>query len=335
MSPKVVCVGAHIVDVLGRPVVAIPPGQGRETLEEIRVTAAGTAGGTAVDLAKLGAEVASVGPIGDDTAGRLLRTLLSEHGVDASRLAVKPGLATPATILPIRPNGERPSLHAPGAMETLTADDIDWDLVAEADVLHIGGPDALGGFTEAVLPDLLRFARRHGTVTTMDLLRTAVRPELIELLRPSWEHIQYLLPNDDQIRAISGLQDLHQAALKVRATGVGTVVVTKGGDGSLIVGEGVTEDIPAFRIPVVDTTGCGDGYSAGFITGLCHGWDLLSAARLGTAAAALVAQGLGSDAGIVDLHTTLRFWLDRLDEMDGNAPPELESASGTRLVRRE
>ncbi len=52
---KVVCLGAHILDVLGRPVPDIPPGQGRRVLDEIRITAAGTAGGTAVDLAKLGA----------------------------------------------------------------------------------------------------------------------------------------------------------------------------------------------------------------------------------------------------------------------------------------
>jgi sugar/nucleoside kinase (ribokinase family) len=325
MTPKIVCIGVHIFDVLGRPVVDIPPGQGRLTLEEIRVTAAGTAGGTAVDLAKLGADVACIGPIGDDTAGRVLRTLLSEHGVDVERMAVKPGQATPSTILPIRPNGERPSLHAPGAMEALTANDIDWELVAAADVLHIGGPDALGSFTVDVLPELLRFARDHDTVTTMDLLRTAVHPQLMDVLRPSWENTQYLLPNDDQICAITGLGDIRQAADMVRANGVGTVVVTRGGEGSLVVGEALVEEVPAFRIPVVDTTGCGDGYSAGFIIGLCHGWNLPTAARLGTAASALVAQGLGSDAGIVDLPTTLSFWSQRLAEVGGEAPPELQS----------
>ncbi|MEU6262840.1 carbohydrate kinase family protein [Saccharopolyspora shandongensis] len=325
---KVVCVGAHIFDVLGRPVTEIPPGQGRLALEEIKVTAAGTAGGTAVDLAKLGAEVTSFGAVGDDTAGRVLKMLLTEHGVD-ERLAIKPGLATPSTILPIRPNGERPSLHAAGAMDALTAADIDWELVAEADVLHIGGPDALGDFTVSVLPELLRFANDHGTATTMDLLRTSVRPELIEILRPCWQHTHYLVPNDDQIRAITGIEDLHLAAEKMRAHGVGTVLVTRGGEGSLLVGEELTE-IPAFRVPVVDTTGCGDAYTAGFIAGLCQDWDLPSAARLGTAASALVAQGLGSDAGIVDLASTLGFWSERQAELGGAAPPPPTSSGRAR-----
>jgi sugar/nucleoside kinase (ribokinase family) len=58
---------------------------------------------------------------------------------------------------------------------------------------------------------------------------------------------------------------------------------------------------------VVDTTGCGDAYTAGFITGLCHGWDPVAAGRLGTAAAALVAQGLGSDATLTSLGQALEL----------------------------
>jgi sugar/nucleoside kinase (ribokinase family) len=307
---KVVCLGAHILDILGRPVTDIPPGQGRRVLEEIRITAAGTAGGTAVDLAKLGADVTSIGPVGDDVTGRLLLDLLAGHGVDVRHMARRPGLATPATMLPIRPNGERPALHAPGAMATLTAADVDLDLVAEADVLHIGGPDVLGDFTRDALPDLLRFAAEHGTVTSMDLLSLG-RPELVDVLRPSWERTRFLLPNDDQIRGVTGHDDLVAAADVVRACGVGTVVVTTGAEGCVVVADGGVERIPAFDVPVVDTTGCGDAFTAGFLVGLDAGDDLASAARLGTAAAALVAQGLGSDAGIVDLPSTLAFCMDR------------------------
>lgn len=301
---KVVCLGAHILDVLGRPVPDIPPGQGRRTLEEIRITAAGTAGGTAVDLAKLGAEVISIGPVGDDATGRLLLDLLSGHGVDVGHMAHRPGLATPATILPIRPNGERPALHAPGAMATLTAADVDLDLIAGADVLHVGGPDVLCDFTRDALPEMLRFAAAHGTVTSMDLLSTG-RPDLVELLRASWASTRFLFPNDDQIRGVTGCADLADAAGAVRAHGVETVVVTAGAQGCLLVTGGGAEPVPALDVPVVDTTGCGDAFSAGFLVGIGAGDSLTAAARLGTAAAALVAQGLGSDAGIVDLPSTL------------------------------
>jgi sugar/nucleoside kinase (ribokinase family) len=65
--------------------------------------------------------------------------------------------------------------------------------------------------------------------------------------------------------------------------------------------------LPSYDIKVIDTSGCGDAYCAGFIRGLSLGWKPTQCMRLGNAAAALVAQGLGSDAGIVDLDATLRF----------------------------
>ncbi|GAA4560620.1 sugar kinase [Pseudonocardia xishanensis] len=300
---RVVCLGAHILDVLGRPVTDIPAGQGRRVLEEIRVTAAGTAGGTAVDLAKLGADVVSVGPVGADAAGRMLRLLLADHGVDTSGLVAKPA-ATPATMLPIRPDGSRPALHAPGAMATLTGADVDPRLLAEADVVHVGGPDVLGDFALDALPELLRHARAHGTVVSMDLLSVA-RPELLDRLAVLWPLVDHLLPNDDQLRGLTGRADLAEAAAVLRGRGVGTVVVTRGGDGALVVSDAGAAQVPALAVPVVDTTGCGDAFTAGYLVGLDRGWSVVDAARLGTAAASLVAQGLGSDAGIVDLPSTL------------------------------
>ncbi len=319
MAPVVVCVGPQIIDVLIRPVTAIPPGQGGLLLDDARITAAGTAAGTAVDLAKLGARVFSVGAIGDDTAGRLLRLLFEEHRVDGTRLAVKAGEPTSTTVLPIRPNGERPSMHLSGATASLTADDIDWELIADADVLHVGGPDALGEFGIDVVPRLLRFAREHDTTTTVDLLRSHVPAGFVEHLAEAWPYVDYFLPNDDQLRKLTAIEDLETAGKAMCQLGVGTVAVTVGADGSYLIANGDVEHIPAIPSQVVDTTGCGDAYTAGLIVGLQRGWSPGLAGRLGTAAASLVAQGLGSDAGIVDFDSTLRYWAEHADLL-GAAP---------------
>ena len=88
------------------------------------------------------------------------------------------------------------------------------------------------------------------------------------------------------------------------------VAATCGADGVLLVdGEG-SQRVPAFEIEVVDTTGCGDAFSAGFMRGLSLGRAPADAARLGSACASLVAQGLGSDAGEFDLETADRFAAD-------------------------
>lgn len=308
MSAKVVCVGPHILDVLVRPVTEIPAGQGGLLLDDARLTAAGTAAGTAVDLAKLGAQVTSVGAIGDDPTGRFLRLLLDDHGVATGGLAVKRGERTATTILPIRPNGERPTLHLSGAGAMLTRDDVDWDAVAEADALHVGGPDSLGPFTAEVVPELLAFAREHGTTTSVDLLRTRIPADLIDQLATCWPLVDHFTPNDDQLRALTGESDLLEGARRMRDAGVGTVIVTRGGEGALIVADGLVEQVDAIPCDVVDTTGCGDAFTAGLIVGLHRGWDVVDAAGLATAAAGLVAQGLGSDAGIVDLAGTVDHW---------------------------
>jgi sugar/nucleoside kinase (ribokinase family) len=302
----VVCLGAHIVDILGRPVTDIPPGQGRRVLEEIRVTAAGTAAGTAVDLAKLGAGVVGMGPIGRDRLGDFLIGVLDEYGIETGHLARKDGAATPATMLPIRPDGSRPALHAPGAMASLTAGDVDLDTIAAADALHVGGPDVLGAFTTGALPDVLHHAHDNGVLVTMDMLSVGDERTL-ERLVPALKWTRYFLPNDDQLRRITRRDDLGEAAAELLALGVECVAVTRGADGSLLCTSGGAVEVPALDVPVVDTTGCGDAYSAGLITGLLRGDALPDAARLATAAAALVAGGLGSDAGIVDLPSTEKF----------------------------
>lgn len=301
---RVVSLGIHIVDILGRPVTHIPPGQGRLLLEEIRITAAGTAAGTSVDLVKLGAEVIAIGAIGDDLLADLLTSLLAGHGVDTQLLARKPGLRTSATMLPIRPNGERPALHMPGAASSLALEDIDLDAIASADLLHVGGPDVIGPFGGEPLRGVLRFAREQGLITTMDVLSQGDAAAW-EQLRPALQYVQYFLPNEDQLAGLTGTKDLTEAARVVLALGSEAVLVSRAAEGAALVTAGQRLDLPALPVQVVDTTGCGDAVTAGFITGLLRGWPLEQASWLAMAAASLVAGGLGSDAGIVDYPGTV------------------------------
>jgi sugar/nucleoside kinase (ribokinase family) len=312
---RVVSLGVHIVDILGRPVTRIPPGQGRQLLDEIRITAAGTAAGTSVDLAKLGAEVIAMGAVGDDRLADFLTWLLDGYGIDTRLLARKPGLQTSATMLPIRPNGERPALHAPGATSSLTRADVDLDVIATADVLHVGGPDVLGRFAGEPLRGVLEFARNNGVITTMDVLSPGDEVAWTRL-RPLLAFVDYFLPNEEQLGRLTGCAGLDEAAREVLALGPEAVLVSRGAEGSALVTADRFLDYPAFPAQVVDTTGCGDACSAGFITGLLRGWPPQDAAWLAMAAASLVVTGLGSDAGIVDLDGTL-------DVLRRHAPAEV------------
>jgi sugar/nucleoside kinase (ribokinase family) len=300
-----IALGVHVVDVLVRPVSEIPEGQGGQLVEQIRITPAGSAGGTAITLAKLGARVRSAGAIGTDELGEVLIELLHRQGVDTGLLVRRDDVQTSASVLPIRPDGSRPAFHVVGANGTYTAADAPWDAIAQATHLHLGAPEFMGGEEAA---KILSFAREHGVVTSADLLAPGEQAAAIrEWIAPAFPHLDYLLPNDEQLLALTGTDDLADGARALLGDGVGCVVATCGAEGAIVADADRVERVPAFAIDVVDTTGCGDAFSAGFLRGLALGRSRRESAVLGCAAAALVAQGLGSDHGDFDLASADAF----------------------------
>jgi sugar/nucleoside kinase (ribokinase family) len=302
---RAITLGVHVLDVLVRPVEAIPEGQGGQLVEEIRMTAAGTAAGTAITLAKLGAAVQSAGAVGTDALGDTLIALLRAAGVDTSLLHRRRDVQTSASVLPIRPDGSRPAFHVIGANGTLSAADAPYDAIAQATHLHLGAPEFMGGEEAA---KILSFARGHGVVTSADLLAPGEQATAIrDWIAPVFPHLDYLLPNDEQILGLTGHTELHDGARALLDAGVGCVAATCGAAGALVVDARTVERVPAFSVDVVDTTGCGDAFSAGFLRGRSLGRDLREAAVFGCAAAARVAQGLGSDYGTFDLGELTSF----------------------------
>jgi sugar/nucleoside kinase (ribokinase family) len=307
VTARIAAVGVHIVDVLGRPVEAIPPGQGSARLKEIRATAAGTAAGTAVDLARLGADVHSAGAVGDDLLADLLLLALARNGVDTAGLVRKAGAQTSATILPIRPDGSRPALHVPGATRLFGVEDVDRSVLAECDALVLGGPDALAGMSHDDLRAIVAAAKEGGAVVLVDVLHPG-DPRDFARIAGALALADWFCPNADQLRALTGRAGIQDAIGDVLALGAGGVAVTLGADGCLVADRsGPAQPVPVMRVDVVDTTGCGDGFNAGFLTGLLAGCEPADAARLGVACGSLVATGLGSDAGLESLEQVLEF----------------------------
>lgn len=303
----IVSLGIHIVDILGRHVTEIPAGQGVDLLDEIRITVAGTAAGTSVDLAKLGMDVIAMGAIGTDELGNFVITTMNSYGINTDNLVRKEGVQTSATMLPIRPNGERPALHVPGANGELVLDDINFDVIARADYLHLGGTSLMEKFDGQPSAEVLKFAKKNGVVTTFDLVAVD-RPDLMDLIEPLLPYIDYFMPGFEEAQMMTKLEDRQAVIDYFLDRGVGTTVFKMGAEGSSIANREVGElRVPVFETTIVDSTGCGDSYCAGFITALSKGWSLEDAARLGSACGAQVITGLGSDAGIVDLESTIAF----------------------------
>ncbi|MEU8636169.1 sugar kinase [Amycolatopsis sp. NPDC048633] len=303
MTQTIVTLGAHVFDVQVRPVEAIPEGQGAALVEQIRFGPAGTAAGTAVTLAKLGARVRSAGAVGDDPIGDLLLAMLARYGVDTSLVLRRAGVQTSASVLPIRADGSRPAFHVPGANLDYEPSEAPVTEISAATHLHLGGPELMGGEKAAAI---LAPACAAGVVTSADLLAPG-DPGVLAWLDPALSSLDYLLPNEEQLLGLTSAVSAEDGARALLERGVGCVAVTRGARGALVVTAESTIAVPAFEAPVVDTTGCGDAFSAGFLRGVGLGRSLREAAVLGCAAAGLVAQGLGSDHGEFDLATADAF----------------------------
>ncbi|NYG54829.1 carbohydrate kinase family protein [Nocardioides perillae] len=282
---------------------SIPAGNDGQLVEQLRMSAAGTAGGTGLVLARLGAQVRSLGAVGTDPTGDTLLALLAREGVDVTGLVRTADHPTSASVIPVRPTGERPAWHLIGANGAFTPDSLAPDALDDLDHLHLGGPEFLGGEAAGAL---LARARERGLTTSVDVLAPG-DPGMLEWIAACLPHADVLLPNDEQVLGFTGADDLVTGARALLDTGVGCVAATAGARGAVVVTAEEVVEVPAYAVDVVDTTGCGDAFSAGFLRGRALGLDLRGAAELGCATAAQVAQGLGTDAGSYDLATVQAF----------------------------
>ncbi|MFI6365222.1 carbohydrate kinase family protein [Nocardia sp. NPDC050630] len=302
-------IGAHVLDTLVHSVEQIPPGQGATLVEQIAISPAGTAAAAAMVMSKLGANVRTCGVIGDDQSGAMLTKLLQSHGVDTTLLHRISGVQTSASVLPIRPDGSRPALHVVGANQYL-AQHIPWEAIDDADIVYLGGLEFYGGELAA---KILRRAREGGAFTAADSLSPGF-PGTLAYFESALPELDYLLPNDEQVIGWTGASTLHEGCRRLVERGVRCVVATAGADPTVVAtADGITE-VPAYAVEVVDTSGCGDAFSAGFMRGISLGLQPERAALLANATAAQVAQGLGSDFGDYNLDSVQQFIISREQE---------------------
>jgi sugar/nucleoside kinase (ribokinase family) len=305
MRYDVSVIGLYILDVLGRPVIAIPERGNVDFIEEIRLTVAGTAGGTVVDTAKLGLRSLAVGAVGDDEKADFVLATMQKFGIDVSAMQRLKGVPTSATILNVRPNGDRPALHVRGASDHFDVSPENYDQIFDAPIVHLGGTGLLRKLDGEKSRILLAEAKKRGRTVTFDLI--AATAQTISIVEPLLPHIDYFMPSIEEARDLSGRQAPQDCAAFFLDKGTACCVFTLGAEGAYYAHcDGARLHVPAYKIHVVDTTGCGDAFDAGFIAALHHRMDPETAIRFAQAAAALVATGLGSDAGIVSFEDTMQ-----------------------------
>jgi sugar/nucleoside kinase (ribokinase family) len=256
---------------------AMPPAQ---------ETSGGSAANTCAVAAGLGARVAYLGRVADDQLGRVFRHEIGAAGVHFPTAPLVGGASTARSMILVTPDGQRTMNTFLGACVAFGVEQLDEPAIAASAVLYMEGylfdpPAAQAAFRRAAT--VAHAAGRRVSITLSDAFcvdrhRAAFR----ELVRA---HIDILFANEAEICSLYECNDFADAAALARRE-VELVALTRSELGSLVLRGDHTIEVPAAPTQVVDTTGAGDAYAAGFLAALTAGRSLAACGRLASMAAA-------------------------------------------------
>jgi len=259
-------------------------------------TSGGSAANTIVGLASLGARTAFIGKIKDDGLGRAYSHDIRAAGVSFPTKPAVEGPSTGRCYVLVTPDGERTMNTYLGAAQDLQPADIDAEAVAGSALLYLEGylwdpKNAKDAFLKAA-----KIAHHAGRKVALSLSDAFCvdrwRDEFLQLMRS--RTVDLIFANEAELHSLYQTGDFNTAIAALRAD-IDVAVVTRSADGCVVVGGDGAEAVPAFPVEqVVDTTGAGDLFAAGFLFGLVRGADDRSCGRLGALAAAEVIQHLGA-----------------------------------------
>ncbi len=306
-NKPIICLGILVADIVGRPLRAVPDLGRLVLVDEMSLHTGGCATNTATTLARLGLPVEVIGKVGPDALGDFVLNALTERRIGTRGITRDQEVGTSGTMVMVAPNGERRFVHYIGANARLTLDDIDFAIVKAGSILHVGGSLVLPGIDGQPTAELLCQARGAGVITFLDTVWDDTG-RWMEILAPCLPYVDYFVPSLSEAQALTGLDDPIEIARALLERGVKAVGIKMGEDGCLVMsGDGQVVRLPAYQVEVVDATGAGDAFAAGFIAGVWYGWPMEQTARFANAVGALCVTGLGASGGARSLSETLSF----------------------------
>ena len=310
------CLGIAVLDALSGELEQYPVPRVHEVVvtERVSFVPGGGAVNTSGALARMGMQTAVFTKVGKDLMGSFLLSELETCGVNTSPVVISDHDTTPFTFVGIHPEGDRTFVHTPGANKTLCLQDIDVDRLLDCDVLLYQDLFAAPALEEGSGAELLRGTKEAGVVTVLDeCLGLGPRREVLEPMLCSCD---YFLPSLDDLRVLYPDDSPGALARRMLDLGARTVILKMGTDGCLLVDGDGRLQIPAFEARVVDTTGAGDCWDAGFLAALVHEEPKTSAAAIGNACAAFCIESVGGATGV----PTYAEVVARVNESDAAVP---------------
>jgi sugar/nucleoside kinase (ribokinase family) len=265
-----------------------------EAMDVSTETSGGSAGNTVAGVASFGGTASFIGKVADDHLGRVFATDSAERGVGFGVAPDTDGQPTGRSMIVVTPDAQRTMNTFLGAATTLYRTDIDEALVAATKILYCEGYIWDVDVTKDAIRHAIRIAEGAGGKISFTLSDSFC----VERHFDEWQElvdndIDILFGNKTELASLTGA-DSFEASIEAMRGRCEILCATRGAQGSVIVTADETIEIPAVPVEVVDTTGAGDQYGAGFLYGITHGMGLYESAMLGSAAAAEVISHMGA-----------------------------------------
>jgi sugar/nucleoside kinase (ribokinase family) len=291
--------GIDILAVAIGNVPFLPVGGQTVFVRGVTMAPGGDAVNQSVALAALGHEVGLMTAVGADRQGSLVSGYCRDQGVDVSAVTVTQDYPTTTSIVIIDDGGERSCITSRGGTAAMYGPehaDLGY-LRPGLKVLSVASLFCSRSLDLKLLLPLLRRAKELGAITVADLVNDRADGTLDEL-SAALAYLDYIIPSRAEAEFFAGTKDPVAAAEVFRKHGIENVVIKLGRDGSYALTSSGSLHVPAFDVPVVDTTGSGDNFVAGFVSGLVLGLPLEETLRRASATAALSVQAVGASSGV-------------------------------------
>jgi sugar/nucleoside kinase (ribokinase family) len=306
----VICIGVALIDLPIGPVDEKVFKNETTMVPELRLTTGGDALNEAIILARLGKRPALIGHVGKDMLGDVIAVRCSEEGVDHTLLIRDPNAATRINVVAVGMDGQRHFIKTQSAVSvSFRPDEIDEAVFRDARAVSLASIFCSKLRNPETILKIVKAAKGNDMVTFADVVPMTCGETLGDIAE-ALPFIDYFLPNCEEAALLTGASDPDEMAELLIGTGIGTVVIKLGKDGCLIRNSEERYRIPAFPVHVIDTTGAGDNFAAGFITAVLEGRDLYSCGVFASAVAALSTTGTGASAGVRDRQHAEAFLLE-------------------------
>jgi len=286
--PDLIAIG-HVLMDIRIFVDEFPKADEEAKTDKLSLGGGGSAANVAVGASRLGVKSGFIGSIGFDTFGRVLLEELEHEGVDVAHVKVDTSTSSGLTVIAINKKGQVIMFGYTGASDKLFPSDLNKEYLSSSEHVHITG---LSFDTALAAAEM---AKKANVTVSFDPGRLMSKMGLKRLL-PLLHYVDQILLNQEEAQELTSVIELEKAAKAIIKSGPKMVIIKKGPDGVFAMNHSKSFSVPAYPVKVVDTTGAGDAFSAGFITAQLEGKSLEDSVEFANATANLKITRIGARA---------------------------------------